>query len=749
MHNIKNRGTKHNQIIYISSPTIIIFLLTFICFFSCFAANISFSATYYVSKNGNVANDGTTWALALLSIKTALSKAVSGDNVWVAEGTYIEGETIEVKPGVSVYGGFAGNETSINDRNISQNKTIIDGNNSYQCVKNSGTIDGFHVTKGKNYSGGGVFGGGIYSYYGSITNCNIYFNSATNSGGGIYSCYGSITNCNIYSNSASFYGGGIYSYSGSSILNCTVYSNSSKSFGSGIYNRSSSIINSIIWNNKGDANVYLYDSSSIISYSCFEESVGTNGNIKMNPLFVNASGDLSTWDFHLQNGSMCIDSGTTEAKVINDIEGNPRPGGDSKIDMGAYESPDEYQPVDFPPLKRIYVSKTGDNTTGLSWNTAYNTIKKALECIDDNSYEIWVAKGNYIEGETIINPGRSALIGCFAGNEISINDRDISKNKTIIDGNNSYQCVKNSGTIDGFHVTKGKTYNGGGIYCCSGSITNCTTYSNSAYYNGGGIYSDSGSITNCAVYSNSASDVGGGIYCYSGSSITNCIVYSNSASDVGGGIHSSNGSITNCTVYSNSASDVGGGIYDYGSLITNCTVYSNSSKNNGSGIYNNKSTITNSIIWNNKGSVNVYLYDPSSIISYSCFEESAGKDGNIKADPMFLNTSGDMSTWNFHLQPESPCIDTGTTVSLMQDINGIPRPQWKGWDMGAYEYFNAQTGDINLDGKINDFDTRILNDYLIAKILLYAQQVQIADINKDGKIDVSDIIALINIINIP
>ncbi|MCX7000606.1 MAG: dockerin type I domain-containing protein, partial [Candidatus Sumerlaeota bacterium] len=523
-------------------------------------------------------------------------------------------------------------------------------------------------------------GGGIYNAFGTITNCTVYYNSIGGEGGGIYNVDGTVTNCTVFSNLTSYCGGGIDNESGT-ITNCTVYSNSALIVGGGICNYGT-ITNCIVWNNKNSCDISGLFS---VSYSCFGESAGTSGNIKANPLFVNTSGDISTWDFHLQNGSPCIDNGTQENAPSTDIEGRPRPGGDGKVCMGAYESPDDYLPSAPLPPKRLYVSKTGNNTDGTSWANAYTSITKAIESAGDDFFEIWVAKGNYLEGKVIVIPGRVKLIGGFAGSENLITERDIKNNPTIIDGNNSYQCVKNYGYIDGFHVINGKTISdGGGIDNNEGTITNCTVYSNSASY-GGGICNGGGTITNCTVYSNSASGDGGGIYNGYGM-ITNCTVYSNSATgdySYGGGIYNSGGAITNCTMYSNSASYFGGGIYNSSGTIINCTVYSNSASDGG-GIFN-CGTITNCIVWNNKNSGDIFYYGTTSI-SYSCFGESDGTNGNIKAEPLFINTSGDVSTWDFHLQDASPCIDTGTNSGAPAfDIQGVRRPQGLSCDMGAYE----------------------------------------------------------------
>jgi dockerin type I repeat protein len=910
-----------------SKSILIIVLCAIFCFGAGLGTGVSFAKTYHVSKTGNDSNTGESWEDAFLNIKKATDLSLENDKIWVAEGTYIEGESIEVKQGVSMYGGFDGSEILIDDRDTSENKTIIDGDDSWQCVTNNGILDGFHVTRGGAFKGGGIYnyfgiiknciiysnssynGGGIRSLGGSIINCTIYSNSAeangggvlcedgiiadciiyNNSGGrscggGVYLDNGSITNCIVHSNT-SYNAGGIFNYDSTSsnctvygntaysggggiynsgseskvtdcivysnlssngggicnqyssitnsivysnfsyfdgggidnfygkVTNCTVYGNTANDEGGGINNRNGTISNSIIWNNKnGD----LYGSLPQIKCSCFGEATDQNGNIKANPLFKNTTGDPSTWDFHLKNGSPCIDNGSSESITLFDIEGNPRPGNDNKVCMGAYESPDEYLPGNPLPSKRLYISKNGDNTNGLSWSTAFTSIKNTIRSIndDDNIFDIWVSEGTYTEGETVIIPKRCSLFGGFRGNETLTDDRDTSNNKTIIDGENSYGCINNSGIIDGFYITKGKSSyygggiqnigttancivylnfaenDGGGIYNYHGRIVNCTVYSNSSNRYGGGIDNNNGEIINCTLYSNSSTEKGGGVYnigsimdctiyeniseigggVYNSGSILNSIVHSNSASINGGGIYTTysssaincivyknsavsgggiyngNGSAANCLIYLNTAEEGGGGIYNFKGEIIHCTVCSNSSTQNVDGIHTSNGYIYNSIIWNNN-EIDLDLSSNSDVY-YSCFREADDTNGNIKNDPLFVNISGESSIWDFRLRYDSPCIDSGKDCTYIididpLDINGVPRPQGAGWDMGAYEFFDAQIGDVNMDTRIDNLDIQMIKDYICGEMGFSTQQIELSDFNTDGKIDIADVVALV------
>jgi hypothetical protein len=52
------------------------------------------AATWYVDRGAVTSGDGTSWAEAFQAINQALAAAAStGDEIWVADGTYDEGPT--------------------------------------------------------------------------------------------------------------------------------------------------------------------------------------------------------------------------------------------------------------------------------------------------------------------------------------------------------------------------------------------------------------------------------------------------------------------------------------------------------------------------------------------------------------------------------------------------------------------------------------------------------------------------------
>src|SRR5690349_8828972 len=87
----------------------------------------------YVRAGASGANSGSSWANAYTSLANALSAASSGDQIWVAAGTYTPTDgsdrtaSFTLENGVAVYGGFAGTETLLSQRDWNTNITTLSG----------------------------------------------------------------------------------------------------------------------------------------------------------------------------------------------------------------------------------------------------------------------------------------------------------------------------------------------------------------------------------------------------------------------------------------------------------------------------------------------------------------------------------------------------------------------------------------------------------------------------------------------
>ncbi|MEE4271034.1 MAG: right-handed parallel beta-helix repeat-containing protein [Thermoanaerobaculales bacterium] len=206
----------------------------------------------YVDVDATGANNGSSWTDALTDLQDGIDLAVSGIDVWVAEGTYVPGANRSAsflpKPGVRVSGGFTGTETVRLERDWNANPTILSGeigaagnsDNCYHVVNAGGAnptavLDGFTVTLG-NANGGGDYhsGGGITAFNGglSIANSIISNNSAGLYGGGIaINATGTVfvANSSLVNNVSAWHGGGMHIAANagvpSTVLNCVFTGN--------------------------------------------------------------------------------------------------------------------------------------------------------------------------------------------------------------------------------------------------------------------------------------------------------------------------------------------------------------------------------------------------------------------------------------------------------------------------------------------------------------------------------------------
>ena len=114
---------------------------------------------WYVSPSGNNGG-GQSWATAFNSIQQAINHAGTNDQIWVAAGTYREYIRVDAPhlQGLEIYGGFAGWENQIYQRDWRNNLTIIDGNtlggmSPDRCVEigvDYCRLDGFMIRNGQD-----------------------------------------------------------------------------------------------------------------------------------------------------------------------------------------------------------------------------------------------------------------------------------------------------------------------------------------------------------------------------------------------------------------------------------------------------------------------------------------------------------------------------------------------------------------------------------------------------------------------
>lgn len=469
---------------------------TFIVFTIALSHLVSAQSIHYVTVLGAGTKNGSSWADAgeMSHLQDIIWNSRSGDQVWVAKGTYIPQPTedrsssFSMKSGVSIYGGFEGTESALNQRNWVTNPTILSGEignpliKSDNCksvilnnnISSTAILDGFVIKDGYNAiaegnAGGGIyninstptiinctitqnvgsFGGGIYNLFSSPTliNCITTFNSAR-SGGGIYNEGSSPTliNCKITFNTATEFGGGLYTANSGStnsspiLTNCTIAGNSSLNYGGGIYSENENgsspitINNSIIWGNvtSSDGNQFNINSGSItLNYCCYSNGAkdirsGVVFNLS-NVITTNPQfADAGANDYRITGSSPCKNAGSDALNSsLTDLRGQIRKNGN--IDIGAYEW------TTGDPLGGTAYIWTG--STDSDWNKAVNWNPSNIPTISDDAL-IPSSLTNYptISGSAFCNElsiENGATLTITTTGALNVND-DLTNNGLII-----------------------------------------------------------------------------------------------------------------------------------------------------------------------------------------------------------------------------------------------------------------------------------------------------------------------------
>lgn len=620
----------------------------------------------YVNVNATGAGNGTGWADAFTSLQPALAAANTGiiNEIWVAKGTYqpAAGQSFVMVEGTSIYGGFAGTESSLEQRNWKANITILQGNNNtvVQNLNNGLTaaavLDGFTITGGNGPLAGGMYNNNVSP---TIRNC-IFSGNTANSGGGMFIDNGTptISNCIFRNNTANNSGGGLHNGSNATISNCLFYGNTAGLSGADVYNwiGNASFRNVTLVNNSLASSFYafgytfwynsiIWGSISGTGYAaanCLIEGNSDTGNgnldatgITTDAIFQNAANS----NYTLKYSSPCVGKGDNSFVIgATDLGGNLRVF-NGIVDIGAYESV-------FTGILHVNDDAVfaGDGST---WGSALSSLTEALSIAANDTAikQIWVAAGTYqpASGQSFIMVPGVEIYGGFAGTETALQQRNWKTNTTILQGNaanvvrNYYNGLSYTAVLDGFTITGGNAPSGGGITNENVSPT----------------------IRNCIFYNNHAGVYGGGMFNYLASPLVqNCLFYGNTAGTSGGEIcnYSGNGDFINVTV----ASSAYNAFFAYGyTFWYNSIVWG--------GIDGTGYTATNSLIKGSSNTGNGNL-DATGLADFEIFKNPAGNDHTLK--------------------PGSPCINKGTNAWVIDstDLNGNKRIMHEIIDIGAYEY---------------------------------------------------------------
>lgn len=344
----------------------------------------------------------------------------------------------------------------------------------------------------------------------------------------------------------------------------------------------------------------------------------------------------------------------------------------------------------------VYVSLSGNGSTGDSWATALFSIEDALEQVSAGE-AIYVAEGTYVVGGAIDLPSDIEIVGGFSGEEKGgPGESDPEEFPTVLDGTgNAGSIFSCSGVtevvIEGFILTGcigggsgyGKSgairvdsgadieihdclftendidgYGGGvNVFNASAEIEDCVFDNNSAQEGGGvKVHSGSASLRRCVFVKNKANLIGGAFSGYDSDTEAIDCIFINNDGPYGGGAECHEGTraeFVNCLFSRNTAEAEGGAItltFQEGCKVVNCTIANNSTDDTGGGIFMHDSSgsITNCIFTKNN--------------SHAIFENSVG------TDPIVTNCLFDANPDGAYFNEGSQSIANGSGPNSMNSI---------------------------------------------------------------------------------
>lgn len=504
--------------------------------FFLFLFSSSLFAQVFVNQDATGNNDGTTWDNAYTSLQDALSLSPDESEIWIAKGTYLAGDEgappdstffVVDKP-LSLYGGFAGTETALDQRDLEANPTILSGDlagddvpgdfilsrgdNGIHVLLVDGTFFGDVIVDGFTIQGGAAkygdppaggdgtpwLGGGILAFNDiNVSNC-IFQQNGGSSGSAMLTAGGAEVNieeCLFKENDSE--GGTLFmvGHFTAQVKNCTFENNHAFTFGGAatVGNTNANFEDCIFLNNKatdaiaGGLFVFQNSGNQIpiptvtvtgCAFSGNEAPVG--GGFAMNNFY---SSSVLIIDDNLFAENKATEFGA--GALIQNLDGG----------VG---------PTDF--------------ALGIS------------SC---------VFNGNEITGD---GSGGALALACGIGDfEFGVETSTFDDNSATVGG----------GAIYLLNVASGRT---------NGNFDECSFEDNSSGFSGGAIdifnlnpdYIPSYSFSDCSIEDNVAAGIGGGIY---------------SSTSTVGTVPGSNLNIFDCLFDGNSAEGLAGGIFNAGSEI--------------------------------------------------------------------------------------------------------------------------------------------------------------------------------------
>ena len=454
---------------------------------------------WYVKADALGDGTGKDWENAFATLQDALEAAKEGHEIWIAAGTYFPEKLFDpydkrsahfqMKKNVAIYGGFAGYETILEERDIENNPTILSGylgaevGNAYHVFYHEdldltgAILDGVTITGG---NADGIWphdsGGGMYNENSSPTlrNVKITGNYASSSGGGIYNASSKPTleHVTITFNHAGEDGGGMYNtISSPTLIDVEINNNFATNYGGGMFNNflsSPKLTDVTITGNGAD---YGGGMANFLASPTL-----TDVTITVNSAIYGGGGMFNTFSSPtLTNVTITGNHADEGGGIYNEVSGPTLTNGTIADNSAHTNGGGMYNSGGSPKLTDVTITGNDADYGGGMYNSGHSS-KPALTNV--------TITGN--------------LANTSGGGMYNDNSSPTLTNVTIT-GNSA----GNNGSSTGY---------GGGIYNFGSSnpiLTNVTIAGNRAEIGGGGIYIASGTsvIRNSIIYGNANDDL--------------------------------------------------------------------------------------------------------------------------------------------------------------------------------------------------------------------------------------------------
>ena len=346
-----------------------------------------------------------------------------------------------------------------------------------------------------------------------------------------------------------------------------------------------------------------------------------------------------------------------------------------------------------------------DDNDGLSAETPFETIDKAISTATSSSDVIFVATGEY-STTTQWGPNLKAkLVGSGA-----------SRGDVTIQSAGTYRTLRMAAGswLENVTIVGEGTYKadkGGAIEMSGGTVTNCVIRDGTAYANGnnagGNIYvsNTAALISDCEIYGGSATNRGGNVY-VAGGMVSNCTISNGTCpNNIGGNVYLENGTLSGCTLTGGTAGARGGSVFmnHASARIENCTISGGNAATQGGNVFINNASavVTNSTVSNGtagQSGGNVYISNGTVV------------DSTISGG-MANGTAWDHGGGNVFATPGrlTRCVITGGSLASNNQGGGIRSRNASTVIEDCLVYGNANGG-ICLEGKGTHYNHTIVNN---------------------------------------